>query len=277
MPRTHWSSSIGSAKCQERPVPGWYVHRVAPRPPHRPGRPLPGRTEPPPGRHLRRRQRSRARRGPGGHRADDASEVEDGGDGSSRSVSHKVTLNDEAYVSDGAPRSESANNELRDSLVHVGDEHRYEFSVLLKDWETGKGDAGDIIFQGKHAGGNKPSFYLMAKRNEIAFRSPLLDLQATVVGDVRAHVNKWMRFRVDVRWAEDKTGYYKVSAKLPGESGFTLKKTYSDVNTFHPENPTTFGYIKWGLYRPASSTAAGDPATRVVRHDDIRITDLSTS
>ncbi|WP_409062561.1 heparin lyase I family protein [Streptomyces sp. SYP-A7185] len=188
-----------------------------------------------------------------------------------------MTLNDEAYVSDGAPRSESANNELLDSLVHVGDEHRYEFSVLLKDWETGKGDAGDIIFQGKHAGGNKPSFYLMAKRNEIAFRSPLLDLQAAVVGDVRAHVNKWMRFRVDVRWAEDRTGYYKVSAELPGESGFTLKKTYSDVNTFHPENPTTFGCIKWGLYRPASSTAAGDPATRVVRHDDIRITDLSTS
>ncbi|MEU6767769.1 heparin lyase I family protein [Streptomyces sp. NPDC046853] len=207
-------------------------------------------------------------------KADDASRVENGGDGSSHSVSHKVTLNDDAYVSDGAPRSESANNELKESRIQVGDVHRYEFSVLLKDWETDKGSAGDIIFQGKHAGGNKPSFYLMAKRNEFAFRSPLLDLQAPVVGDFRAYVNKWMRFRIDVRWAEDKTGYYKVSAKLPGESGFTLKKTYADVNTFHPENPTTFGYIKWGLYRPASSTEAGDPATRVVEHDDIRVIEL---
>ncbi|MFC9465547.1 heparin lyase I family protein [Streptomyces coelicoflavus] len=209
--------------------------------------------------------------------APDASKIESGGDGSAYSVSHKVTLDDPDYVSDGAPRSESANNQLQTSLIHVGDVHRYEFSVMLKDWQTGKGTAGDIIFQGKHAGGNKPSFYLMAKRNAIAFRSPLLRLQAPVVEDFRGYVNKWMRFRVDVRWAEDKTGYYKVSAQLPGESGFTLKKTYSDVNTFHPENPTTFGYIKWGLYRPASSTEAGDPATRVVQHDNIRVIDLGSS
>ncbi|MFJ9678462.1 heparin lyase I family protein [Streptomyces sp. NPDC101194] len=210
-------------------------------------------------------------------KAPDASEVESGGDRSSRSISHKVTLNDADYVSDGAPRSESADNELQKSLIHVGDVHRYEFSVMLKDWETGKGSAGDIIFQGKHAGGNKPSFYMMAKRNEIAFRSPLLNLQAPVVEDFRDSINKWMRFRIDVRWAEDRTGYYKVSAQLPGESGFTLKKTYTAVNTFHPENPTTFGYIKWGLYRPASSTEAGDPATRVVQHDNIRVIDLGTS
>ncbi|MGW5861733.1 heparin lyase I family protein [Streptomyces sp. NPDC055239] len=210
-------------------------------------------------------------------KAPDASKVQSSGDGSSHSISHKVTLNDADYVSDGAPRSESANNELQESLIHVGDVHRYEFSVMLKDWETGKGSAGDIIFQGKHAGGNKPSFYMMAKGNEIAFRSPLLDLQAPVVEDFRGYINKWIRFRIDVRWAEEETGYYKVSAQLPGEKDFTLKKTYTDVNTFHPENPTTIGYIKWGLYRPASSTEAGDPATRVVQHDNIRVIDLGTS
>ncbi|MFF0745554.1 heparin lyase I family protein [Streptomyces sp. NPDC004111] len=210
-------------------------------------------------------------------KAPDASRVENGGDGSSHAVSHKVTLNDPDYVSDGAPRSESANNALRPSLIHVGDEHRYEFSVMLKDWETGRGSAGDIIFQGKHAGGNKPSFYLMAKRNEIAFRSPLLNLQAPVVEDFRDLVNKWIRFRIDVRWAEQKTGYYRISVQLPGEGDFTLKKTYTGVNTFHPENPTTFGYLKWGLYRPASSTAAGDPVTREVRHDNIRVVDLRGS
>ncbi|MFI7291949.1 heparin lyase I family protein [Streptomyces anulatus] len=210
-------------------------------------------------------------------KASDASTVENSGDGSSRSVSHKVTLDNADYVSDGAPRSESANNAVEKSLVHVGDVHRYEFSVMLKDWETGKGSAGDIIFQGKHAGGNKPSFYLMAKGNEIAFRSPLLNLQKPVVEDFRGYINKWMRFRIDVRWTEDRTGYYKVSARLPGETDFTLKQTFTDLNTFHPENPTVFGYIKWGLYRPASSTEAGDPVTRVVQHDNVRVIDLRSS
>ncbi|WKN18951.1 hypothetical protein NEH83_35065 [Streptomyces sp. JUS-F4] len=80
-------------------------------------------------------------------KASDASAIESGGDGSARSVSHKVTLNNPDYVSDGAPRSESANNKIEKSLIHVGDVHRYEFSVMLKDWETSKGGAGDIIFQ----------------------------------------------------------------------------------------------------------------------------------
>ncbi|SCF98894.1 hypothetical protein GA0115254_131575 [Streptomyces sp. Ncost-T10-10d] len=49
---------------------------------------------------------------------------------------------------------------------------------LLKDWKTygpGDSESGDIVFQGKHADGNWPSFYLMAKRNSIAFRSPTLE------------------------------------------------------------------------------------------------------
>ncbi|WP_069883936.1 heparin lyase I family protein [Streptomyces luteocolor] len=208
--------------------------------------------------------------------APDASSVVPSGD--DHAVEHKVTLGDPDYVSDGAPRSESATSKIPEGQLRVGDERRYEFSLLLKDWkkwEPGDSSHGDIVFQGKHAGGNLPSFYLMTKRNSIAFRSPTLDLQATVVDDFREHLGTWMTFRVDVRWADDRTGYYKISTRMPGESCFTPRKTYQDVQTFHPKNPTTFGYIKWGLYRPGQSLADGDVPTRIVRHDNIRILDLA--
>ncbi|MFD8643968.1 heparin lyase I family protein [Streptomyces zaomyceticus] len=207
--------------------------------------------------------------------ADASSVVTSGND---HAVVHKVTLGDPAYVSDGAPRSESATNDVHEGRFVVGDEQRYEFSVLLKDWKTfepGDSENGDIIFQGKHAGGNQPSFYLMTKRNSIAFRSPILGLQVDVVDDVRPHIDKWMHFRVDVRWTDDSTGYYKVSGKMPGETEYTLRKTYENVRTFHPVNPADFGYLKWGLYRPGQSLEKGDVPTRVIQHDDIRVLDLS--
>ncbi|MFB7936586.1 heparin lyase I family protein [Streptomyces sp. NPDC056049] len=208
--------------------------------------------------------------------APDASSVVPSGD--DHAIAHKVTLGDPAYVSDGAPRSESATNDVHEGKFVVGDEQRYEFSVLLKDWkpyEPGDSESGDIIFQGKHAGGNLPSFYLMTKRNSIAFRSPTLQLQANVVDDFRPHIGEWMRFRVDVRWTDDDTGSYEVSTRMPGEAGYTLRRTYENVRTFHPANPAEFGYLKWGLYRPGQSLEKGDVPTRIVHHDDIRVLDLS--
>ncbi|MFD9050316.1 heparin lyase I family protein [Streptomyces zaomyceticus] len=210
--------------------------------------------------------------------ADDASYIVPSG--TDHAVAHKVTLGDPAYVSDGAPRSESATNDVHEGKFFVGDEQRYEFSVLLKDWkpyQAGDSESGDIIAQGKHAGGNLPAFYLMTKRNSIAFRSPTLNLQADVVADFRSHIGEWMHFRVDVSWTDDATGYYKVSTRMPGEPEFTVRKTYENVKTFHPANPADFGYLKWGLYRPGQSLEKGDVPTRLVYHDDIRITDLSRS
>lgn len=208
--------------------------------------------------------------------AQDASSVVKSGD--DYAITHRVTLGDPGYESDGAPRSESATNNVPQGVFQVGDVRRYEFSVLLKDWKTyepGDSESGDIIFQGKHAGGNRPSFYLMTKRNSIAFRSPTLELQADVVDDFRPYVNQWMTFRVDVRWTDDKTGYYRISSRMPGESDFALRKTYENVQTFHPKNPTNLGYIKWGLYRPGQSIENGDVPTRVVQHDNISIRDLA--
>ncbi|MGW8887448.1 heparin lyase I family protein [Streptomyces sp. NPDC055749] len=200
------------------------------------------------------------------------------GHAGSYAVQHKVTLGDPAYESNGAPRSESATDLLESGRFDVGDEQRYEFSVLLKDWQTyqpGDSASGDIIFQGKYGGGNVPAFYLMTKRNEVAFRSPHLNQQTAVVADFRPLVNQWMNFRVDARWTTDETGYFKVSVKLPGQSGYKPVVSYNNVRTYQPVNPADHGYIKWGLYRPSQSIANGDVPTRIVQHDDIRVLDLS--
>lgn len=193
-------------------------------------------------------------------------------------VQHKVTLGDPAYESNGAPRSESATDLLPSGRFVVGDEQRYEFSVQLKDWKThtpGESESGDIVFQGKYAGDNVPAFYLMAKRDEIAFRSPHLNRQSTVVEGLGPQVNRWMRFRVDARWTTDGTGYFRVAVRLSGEDGYRPVVAYENVRTYQPENPADHGYLKWGLYRPSQSIGNGDVPTRIVQHDDLRVTGLS--
>ncbi|MFI1094922.1 heparin lyase I family protein [Streptomyces sp. NPDC020917] len=209
--------------------------------------------------------------------APDASSVAQPGHASAYAIEHKVTLDDPGYVSNGAPRSESATDLCKNGQFTVGDTQRYEFSVLLKDWQPyapGDSETGDIIFQGKYAGGNPPAFYLMTKRNAIAFRSPHLNQQTTVVPDFRPYINAWMNFRVDARWTTDSTGYFTVSVQLPGACGYVPAASYQNVVTYQPENPADHGYLKWGLYRPSESLAAGDVPTRIVEHDDIRIFDL---
>lgn len=197
---------------------------------------------------------------------------------SSYADQHQVTLGDPGYVSDGAPRSESATDLLPQGQFRVGDVQRYEFSVLLKDWQpyqAGDSDSGDIIFQGKYADANVPAFYIMTKRNAVAFRSPHLNAQTTIVPDFRPFINMWMNFRVDASWTTDATGYFRVSAEVPGQSDYQLVADYENVPTWQPVNPADHGYLKWGLYRPSESLANGDVPTRIVQHDDIRIFQLS--
>ncbi|WAL74778.1 heparin lyase I family protein [Kitasatospora sp. YST-16] len=209
--------------------------------------------------------------------APDASAVVQPGHLSGYAIQHRVTLDDPGYFSDGAPRSESATDLLPNGTFRPGDAQRYEFSVLLEDWQpyqAGDSASGDIFFQGKYGGGQPPAFYLMTKRNAVAFRSPQLNRQETVVADFRPYVNQWMDFRVDVRWATDSTGCFRVSARLPGQDAYQQVAAFDGVPTWQPSAPADHGYLKWGLYRPSESLLNGDVPTRTVRHDDIRILDL---
>ncbi|WP_052496554.1 heparin lyase I family protein [Pedobacter lusitanus] len=193
-------------------------------------------------------------------------------------IAHKVTIGDNGYFSDNNWRSESATAQLTAGKYLRGDERRYEFSLLLKDWKTyvpGMSQAGDIIFQGKLGGGGNPAWYFMTKRNAIVFRMPNNDRQETIIPDFTSYINQWLDFRVDVKWVDGPTGYYKVYKKLPGEADYTLIWHIENFHTFLPDNPNAVsGYNKWGLYRPGQSLANGDVATRIIYHDDIRIIQL---
>ncbi|MGO4291834.1 heparin lyase I family protein [Chitinophaga sp. RAB17] len=210
--------------------------------------------------------------------ATDASYIISPGRTGNYAIAHKVVLGDSAYFSDNHWRSESATANIPEGKHHPGDERRYEVSLLLKDWQpyvTGNSQAGDIIFQGKLGGGGNPAFYLMTKRNTIAFRAPNNDLQTTILSNYQPYINQWLDFRIDVLWADTATGYYKVYMRLPNQSDYSLIWEIHNFQTWLPDNPAAVsGYLKWGLYRPGESLANGDVPTRIIYHDDIRIIQL---
>jgi hypothetical protein len=197
-------------------------------------------------------------------------------------IAHRVTLGDPGYFSFNYYRSEAATAQIfNNGKFFVGDERRIEVSLLLKDWTpytTGMATHGDIIFQGKQSGGENPAWYLSAKRNAITFRIPNDNIETNIIGDFRSYINQWIDFRIDVKWANDNTGYYKVYYKLPGETNYTLKYQVSNFNSFNQDVPETnpSGYLKWGLYRPGQSLTNNPPnvKTRIIYHDDIRIIQL---
>lgn len=211
--------------------------------------------------------------------ADASYVVEGGAHGSRYAVAHKVTLGDPGYFSNGAYRSESATDLHEASRFRPGDRDRYEFSAKLpedwEDWSPDESANGEIIFQAKPANSNPPSWLIMTKRNQIAFRSPVPNLQHDIVADYRPYIGQWLDFRVDVHWATDNTGYYRVWTRLPGQSSYHVVLELTDLPTWQPRNPSSHGYIKWGLYRAATSLEDGDVPTRVIFHDDIRVFDLA--
>jgi len=210
--------------------------------------------------------------------ASDASYIVTPGRDGSYAIAHKVVLGNTGYYSDNNWRSESATSQLVNGKFVRGDERRYECSLLLKDWmpySSGMSQAGDIIFQGKLGGGGNPAWYFMTKRNEIAFRMPNNNLQKTIIPDFRPYINQWIDFRVDVKWEDGPTGYYKVYVKLPGSADYALIWQADNFHTYLADNPnSTNGYSKWGLYRPDQNLANGDVQTRIIYHDNIRIIKL---
>lgn len=188
-------------------------------------------------------------------------------------IGHKVVLDDPAYVSAGAPRSESATHRLAAGTYRNGDHRRYAFSVLLQDWQDWSDGAApvDIVWQFKHAGG-EPDMFVGVRRNQLVLR--YADRQILLIGDIRPYDNQWIDLRFDVLWANTPTGYFTADLRLPGETQYTRKADVADFATFSPATSGTVGYLKWGLYRPDSRSATGAPLTRIALHDEIAVTQL---
>lgn len=187
-------------------------------------------------------------------------------------IAHKTIMGNPDYVSAGKCRSESDAMDIVPARNVPGNEFRYEFSVYLKDWQTWTSPTpayGDIIFQNKPTSSG-PNFHIATKRNAIIWRSGNSD-QADLLTDYRPYINQWIDFRIEVLWANTTTGYFKIYVRLPGQSNYTLKKEYNNYKTYIGAS-NSFGYIKWGLYRPDEVNPDLPPhAERIVYHDDIRV------
>lgn len=200
-------------------------------------------------------------------------------------VAHKVVLGNSDYYSDGSYRSESDAVSEKQFRYSPGDERRYEFSVLLKDWEQWNSNNpayGDNIFQLKMSDGQLLPVRILTRRNSIVTRN--YTEQNDLVSDFRPYINQWIRFRIDVKWSTAATGYLKIYTKLPDQADFNLMLDKNNFVTFtgNVENGNV-GYIKWGVYREAGKDANGDVITsdnvltRIVYHDDIRIFELNNA
>jgi hypothetical protein len=200
-------------------------------------------------------------------------------------IAHKVTLGDPDYYSDGAYRSESDAVSVPQYRYLPGDERRYEFSVLLKDWvqwNSANTPYGDNIFQLKMSDEQLIPMRILTKRNSIVTRN--YTEQNDLVADYRPYINQWIHFRIDVKWTTDNTGYLKVYTKLPDQADYNLMLDRNNFATFtgNVENGNV-GYIKWGVYREAGYDTNGNVIisdnvlTRIAYHDDIRIFELNNN
>jgi len=187
-------------------------------------------------------------------------------------IAHKVVYGDSGYNSDGNWRSESDAQQIIPARYFPGDERRYEFSVLLKDWPIwNQGDPTNEsnLFQLKVSGGENVPLMIRTQRNAVRIRYQDVSTK-DIISNLQPYVNQWIQFRIDVLWATTNTGYMRTYMKLPGQSNYVLVDEKTNYSTFTGNvSDGNLGYIKWGLY------VVPPNSTRIAYHDDIRIINLN--
>ncbi|WP_316809163.1 heparin lyase I family protein [Pedobacter agri] len=207
--------------------------------------------------------------------ADAAYMVNPANNGSNYAIAHKIVYGDTAYNSDGNIRSESDAVAIQSARFFPGDERRYEFSVLLKDWtpwvsgSTYETTIYQLKVSGNSTSGSGVPLQFRTARNAMRLRYEGSNTLKDILSDLRPYINQWLNFRVDVLWADDNTGYMKTYMKLPGQSSYTLVDEKTNFRTFAGNvSVGNVGYIKWGVYVTQS------PLTRIAYHDNLRIIKL---
>ncbi|MCS3556279.1 MULTISPECIES: heparin lyase I family protein [unclassified Sphingobacterium] len=195
--------------------------------------------------------------------------------GTTNAIAHKIVFGDQGYYSDDAYRSESDAVAIKNARFFPGDERRYEFSVLLKDWTpwvsgpTYETNVFQLKVSGNSTTGSGVPLQFRTARNTMRLRYEGSSSIKNIIPDLRPYVNQWMHFRVDVLWADGPTGYIRTYMKLPGQNDYTLVDEKTNYRTFAGNvNIGNIGYIKWGVY----GTQTG--LTRIAYHDNIRIIKL---
>ena len=187
------------------------------------------------------------------------------------SLRTKVDFTDQ-YITAGAHRAESDAMKLLPARYNPGDRRRYQFSVMLdKDWQVSKQGAIDIIWQFKRTSGG-PDMFVAVKRGSIVLRH--MDYQDVLVKSIKP--GEWMDFRFDITWSTGTNGLVECWVKTGSTAKSSKVLTYSGPNIDSKRiEKGTFGYVKWGLYRPDAKNATDVTTARIVYHDDILISAIA--
>lgn len=205
-----------------------------------------------------------------GATASDAAYMISPGATGSYGIAHKVVFGDSSYVSAGHFRSESDADGVSAARFVAGNIRRYEFSVLLKDWPVWNSSqpvSQPVLFQTKITDPAYVPCQVMAKRNAFVVRVADSTYN-TLISDFTSYINQWVKFRIDVSWSTTNTGYINIYTQAPGESGYTLRLSKTNLKTYTGTG-SSHGYIKWGVY---DGPATG---TRIDYHDDIHVIALN--
>ena len=208
----------------------------------------------------------------------DAAYVADFDRNSNHSICHKALLNDTAYFSSGTSRSESDTLDILDTHYVSGTEFIYRFSLYLEDWQDSDCLSLcpiDVIWQFKHTDGG-PDAMMGIKRNALVLRYGESGDQEDIVGDVREFDSEWIDIEAHVKWRDSESGFIRIRVQTPNDLDLSEVFFVNNTKTFTENGSGDFGYLKWGLYRP-DSTSDNNYNERIACHDNVQIVQVTST
>lgn len=195
----------------------------------------------------------------------------------------------------GGPRAESDTVNIAATRFQSGQTSWYGFSVYIPSTWRDDDTSEDIIFQ----------WHRTKSSCDDPNRSPAMFLEvlpptSTSVSRLRLRVNSdpvlcdhrdngsanltktshdlaplttgtWHDFVFQVDWEYTKTGFIKVWHQTGKALGWTQVLDAQQVANTYNDASSTFGYLKWGIYKPAWRQGATAVAERVVWHDNVAV------
>ncbi|OQR66037.1 hypothetical protein B6E66_00280 [Streptomyces maremycinicus] len=209
----------------------------------------------------------------------------------SNSVRSDVKYGDTA--ADG-PRAESDAEDVTAARFTSGETFWYGFSVYIPStWQADTTE--DILFQWHHTKsscddpGRSPSMFLevLPATSTAVSKLRLRVNSDPVLCDYQSHASAslsktsydlstlttgaWHDFVFQVDWQYTQTGSIKAWHQTGKAPGWTQVLDAENVADTYNDASITYGYLKWGIYKPSWRDAATDVGERVVWHDNVAV------
>ncbi|MGW0785652.1 polysaccharide lyase [Streptomyces sp. NPDC002913] len=194
----------------------------------------------------------------------------------------------------GGPRAESNAESITATRFQSGQTYWYGFSVYIPStWEADT--AEDIVYQWHRTKSScddpnrSPAMFLevLPATSAVASRLRLRINSDPVLCDYRdnasANLSKtsydlatlttgvWHDFVFQVNWQYTQTGFVRTWHRTSRATGWTQVLDAEDVANTYNDASSTYGYLKWGIYKPAWRNGATDVTERVVWHDNVAV------